>query len=384
MDTLLLLTDTPVRGERLARSLAVLGPSHVVDLLDPAEAGAGPEPERVRAVISDIAFGGSAPLAALKRHLDRLGPRRPPYVCLLREDSSRARVQAAALGAASILPADRAPHLLAEAVTPFLTPPAPASVAQAAAGADAALTRIFALGRAGGTVAPEAVAAGAELIEGALRRADLRAWLDVVWRFDDATHQHCLLVAGLAAGFGLHLGLRPDDCRRLTEAALLHDIGKSRVPLAILNKPGRLDPDELAAMREHPVLGYEMLRDGGYDEGLLAVVRSHHELLDGSGYPDGLRTGRIPDLVRLVTICDIFGALVERRPYKPSMPGATAYAALADMGDKLDRDLVRAFLPVAEAAGARPAVPRAASTPAPTAAPGLEAPGAPDSEDIPT
>ncbi|WP_053080242.1 MULTISPECIES: HD-GYP domain-containing protein [Methylobacterium] len=154
----------------------------------------------------------------------------------------------------------------------------------------------------------------------------------MVWRFDDATHQHCLLVAGLAAGFSLHLGLRRDDCRRLTEAALLHDVGKSRIPLAILNKPARLDGGELAAMRAHPVLGHELLRDAAYDEALLAVVRSHHELLDGSGYPDGLRGDEIPDMVRIVTICDIFGELIECRPYKPPISGEAAYTVLEGEG----------------------------------------------------
>lgn len=357
MSQFLLLTDTPARAARLARSLDPLGPSQVVDLLDPAEAGLTPEPSTVRAIISDIAFTSSAPVAGLKRYLDRLASRRIPYICLLREDTSRARVQAMALGAAGILPPGRASHQLAEAVSPLLpAPEAPATVPEAAAEAGKVLTRIFELAR-GGSVVPEVVSAGAALIEGALRRSDLRAWLDVVLRFDDATHQHCLLVAGLAAGFGLHLGMRRDDCRRLTEAALLHDVGKSRIPLAILNKPARLDGRELAAMQAHPVLGHELLRDAGYDEELLAVVRSHHELLDGSGYPDGLRGDEIPDMVRIVTICDIFGALIERRPYKPPMSGEAAYAVLEGMGDKLDGDLVQAFRPLADAAPTEEAEP---------------------------
>ncbi len=95
------------------------------------------------------------------------------------------------------------------------------------------------------------------------------------------------------------------DSYRLTKAALLHDVGKTKIPLSILNKPGRLTDDEMAVMRTHAALGYDMLEHGGFSRKCCMVVRSHHEMLDGSGYPDGLRAPEIPDLVRLVTICDI-------------------------------------------------------------------------------
>lgn len=352
MGAFLLLTDTPDRAARLARDIAAVGPSLVLDVLDPDQADRTPDRAAVRAVVSDVSFSEPAPVAGLKRHLDRLGRQRPPYVCLLHEDTPRARTQALALGATHVVPAARASSLIGAEFSAKQDAADQAPVAEAVSQAAVVLTRVFDHAREGG-VAPEMVAAGAELIEGALRQADVRAWLDVVWRFDDATHQHCLLVAGLAAGFGRQIGLGHHDCRRLTEAALLHDIGKSRVPHSILNKPGRLDAEEMAVMRTHPVIGYEMLRSGGYPDDMLAVVRSHHEMLDGSGYPDGLRDRKVPDLVRLVTVCDIFGALVERRPYKPPMGGDQACDILRGMGDKLDRDLVRAFGPVAEAVGSQ-------------------------------
>ncbi len=353
MHTFLLLTDTPARGTQLARGLDDLGSSLVIDVLDPEQADLAPAPGSILAVISDVSFTGSQPLIGIKRHLDRLGPGRPPYFCLLREDTPGARAKAQALGATRTLRADEAARLMRDAITPLIATKSDhhPSVAEDVTQADAVLTRIFRLGLNGGAVTPAVITAGADLIEGALRKSDVKAWLDVVWRFDDATHQHCLLVAGLAAGFGMHLGLRPADCRQLTEAALLHDIGKSRIPLAILNKPGRLDADETVVMREHPILGDEMLRDQGFPALMLTVVRSHHELLDGSGYPDGLRGDAIPDLVRLITICDIFGALIERRPYKIPMGGDEAYEILQGMGDKLDADLVRAFRPIANHVG---------------------------------
>jgi len=76
-------------------------------------------------------------------------------------------------------------------------------------------------------------------------------------------------------------------------------------------------------------------------------VRSHHEMLDGSGYPDGLTGAAIPDPVRLITVCDIFAALIERRPYKMPKSAAAAFQILTDMRGRLDQDLIRAFAPVA-------------------------------------
>ena len=95
-------------------------------------------------------------------------------------------------------------------------------------------------------------------------------------------------------------------------AATLHDIGKARIPLAILDKPARLDPGEEEIMRSHPVIGYELLKGlAGITPEILDGVRHHHEYLDGSGYPDGLTAPKISDLVRLLTISDIFAALIE-------------------------------------------------------------------------
>uniref|UniRef100_UPI00226B7FF4 HD-GYP domain-containing protein n=1 Tax=Methylobacterium sp. GC_Met_2 TaxID=2937376 RepID=UPI00226B7FF4 len=131
--------------------------------------------------------------------------------------------------------------------------------------------------------------------------------------------------------------------------ALLHDVGKIHVPIEILNKPGRLTHPEMAVMRTHAARGHAMLVEGTFDDELLAAVRSHHEMLDGSGYPDGLRGWEIPDFVRLVTVCDVYGALVERRSYRAPMSGGEAYNILRGMVGQLDGDLTRAFRPIAAA-----------------------------------
>jgi len=176
----------------------------------------------------------------------------------------------------------------------------------------------------------------------------LRAWLDSVRRYHEGTFQHCLLVTGVAVGFALETKFAEADVKRLGIAATLHDIGKARIPLSILDKPERLDPSEDEIMKRHPMIGYELLKDiPAISHEVLDGVRHHHEYLDGSGYPDRLPARQITDLVRLLTISDIFAALIESRPYRPPMSRQDAYKILCDMDGKLEMPLVKAFRPVA-------------------------------------
>ena len=133
----------------------------------------------------------------------------------------------------------------------------------------------------------------------------LSTWLDEVRRYHEGTFQHCLLVTGVAVAFGLDVGFSGGDVSRLGMAATLHDIGKARIPLSILDKPGRLDPEEEEIIRRHPVIGYDLLKGvSGISPEILDGVRHHHEYLDGTGYPDGLVASQISDLVRLLTISE--------------------------------------------------------------------------------
>ncbi len=120
---------------------------------------------------------------------------------------------------------------------------------------------------------------------------------------------------------------------------MLHDIGKARIPVLILEKPTELDDKEMGVMRKHPEYGFEALASAiGVKKEVRDMVFYHHEHLDGTGYPYHLKAGQIPDLVRIVTISDIFGALIERRAYKNAMSCKAAYNMLLDMGPKLDPD----------------------------------------------
>ena len=193
----------------------------------------------------------------------------------------------------------------------------------------------------------DAERATARVIVG-IERDGLGAWLDDVRRYHEGTFQHCMLVTGIAVGFAIEIGFTDFDIKRLGMAATLHDIGKARIPLAILDKPGRLDPKENEIMKQHPAIGHELLKAlPDISQEILDGVRHHHEYLDGTGYPDGLRAGGISDLVRLLTISDIFAALIESRPYRPPMPRQDAYKILSDMEGKLETPLVKAFRNVA-------------------------------------
>ena len=197
---------------------------------------------------------------------------------------------------------------------------------------------------AGTPLKPEMIVnAGQTLVEH-IEEHGFADWVRTVRVHHDQTYQHCLLVSGAAAAFSQHLKFNGADRRRVAMAGLLHDIGKAKIPLAILEKPDKLDDTEMATMMQHAALGHEALQTvKGIHPEMLDVVRHHHEYFDGSGYPDGLQGSEISDLTRVVTIADNFGALIERRAYKPPMFGHDAYQILLDMGGKLDRDLVRAF-----------------------------------------
>lgn len=176
----------------------------------------------------------------------------------------------------------------------------------------------------------------------------LRKWLDNVRLHHTGTFQHCLMVTGLAVDFARSLGFSRRDIQRFGVIATLHDIGKSRVPVAILDKPGKLNNSEKQIMQSHAALGAEIL--GGMDgvsAEVLDGVRHHHEYLDGSGYPDGLGGSQLSDLVRMLTVSDIFAALIEKRGYKPPMAPQDAYDILKSMEGKLEMPLVKAFRRVA-------------------------------------
>ena len=133
---------------------------------------------------------------------------------------------------------------------------------------------------------------------------------------DPYTHGHCERLSDYSARLGEHLGLAQDQIVALRRAGMVHDVGKVAVPDAILLKPGKLSEQEWKLMREHPVVGERICAPLKSFRLVLPIIRHHHEKLDGSGYPDGLRGDAIPITARILQIVDVYDALTTERPYK--------------------------------------------------------------------
>jgi len=303
------------------------------------------------AVVLDVALDDVSTIQHLTGAMARYRRSETPVVCLLHDNGRRSHAQADSLGATKILSPNASADLLISTllgvIGPDAAPPAMAVVRPEEAGAQGTCQVLAEMLKAAGRDNPidnRIIDMATPLVIETIAEAGIHKWLEVVWRYDDVTYQHCLLVAGFAAAFAQALGFSTNDHKRLTKAALVHDLGKAKIPLAILNKPGKLSSDEMAIMRTHARLGYDILiAQGNWEAELLDVVLHHHEYLDGSGYPDGLAASKISDLVRLMTICDIYAALVERRPYKAPVPIEAAFGILKSMDGKLEGALVDRF-----------------------------------------
>ncbi|MCQ8239341.1 HD-GYP domain-containing protein [Rhizosaccharibacter radicis] len=350
-DPILLISDSHRPSEPLARTLALLGSVTTLSLADGAPDGGSHRPAegpdgRFSTVVADIDLRDARSVSSLRRCLMPGGRAAPPTLCLLDGSGHDETVQAWAIGASAVMPVAAGREQLLAAVLSLAPPPATVTprVSRAVPGVGAALADLLEGAASGTAIRPAVVADASVLMLDAIGDDGIGAWLDVVRTIDDITYQHCLSTAGFVAAFALRLGFSRRDGEALCRAALVHDIGKGRVPLEILGKQGGLSPGERAVMREHAALGHELLvMQGGFDSMSLEIARHHHEFLDGSGYPDGLAGAAIPDHVRIMTICDIFGALTERRPYKPAMAPADAMRIMGGMDNQLDGDLLHSF-----------------------------------------
>jgi HD-GYP domain-containing protein (c-di-GMP phosphodiesterase class II) len=162
---------------------------------------------------------------------------------------------------------------------------------------------------------------------------------------DHSTEGHTRRVAMLAVQIGERLGLRADRLRLLALGGLLHDMGKLSVPDAVLNKPGKLTDDEFAVIRRHPAWGRELLNEiGGFPPLVLELVESHHERLDGHGYPNQAEAGKLDLEVRILTVADVYDALTADRVYREAWPADRALALLdEDTGSAFDAACVGAL-----------------------------------------
>ncbi|MCT4618011.1 MAG: HD-GYP domain-containing protein [Marinisporobacter sp.] len=156
------------------------------------------------------------------------------------------------------------------------------------------------------------------LIEEVMTDNNILARLRSMKIVDDYTYKHSVNVCILSTMIGKWMKYSENDLNELAISAMLHDIGKSKIPKDILNKPARLSKDECRIMKGHATLGYEMLqkqRKISFD--ICCGVLQHHERLDGSGYPLGLKGGKIHRFARIIAVADIFDAMTSERVYKP-------------------------------------------------------------------
>jgi len=164
--------------------------------------------------------------------------------------------------------------------------------------------------------------------------------------YDNYTYTHSVNVDILSVILGVACGLRDDELRRLSQAALLHDIGKTCVPIEILNKPGILTEEEFAEVKKHPQYGYNMLKDN-YDVSSVTrnAILSHHENEDGSGYPRNLTSEHIHLFAKIIHIADVYDALTTKRVYKDAMNPADALEYLMGNAERMfDKELVTIFM----------------------------------------
>ena len=291
-------------------------------------------------------------IAAIKKRAARLA-KATKRIFLVEHSSHVSISQAHALGATLVLPGPINKIKLLAALTD------PAELASASSGdtpqpdnavetAATAIASMFTAVALGEPLDVDGTKKAGRKIAERITEHGLSEWLATVRRHHEGTYQHCLLVTGVAIDFGLSLGVGRADLERLYSAAMFHDIGKAQIPRAILDKPGRLDADERAMIETHPAAGYDFLKDHEkITPEILDAVRHHHEYLDGSGYPDALGAENINDVVRILTISDIFAALIEHRHYKPTMPRTEAYNILCGMTGKLEKALIISFKQVA-------------------------------------
>jgi putative nucleotidyltransferase with HDIG domain len=173
----------------------------------------------------------------------------------------------------------------------------------------------------------------------------IRALLELLADRDTSTEEHTRRVALLAARVAEELKLPACLRRDLAVGGLLHDVGKLSVPLEILQKPGPLDDDELAEIRKHPAAGRKLLDElGGFPETVRKLVSDHHERLDGTGYPNGLKGDELTIETRILAVCDVYDALVSDRVYRTAWTPERALALLQEeAGTGYDPEVVKAL-----------------------------------------
>jgi len=187
-----------------------------------------------------------------------------------------------------------------------------------------------------------------DLVASVLRNPNALLGLASLKRLDEYTFTHSVNVASISVAVARHLNLEPYLIELIGVGALMHDVGKARIPMNIINKPGGLTPEEFEPVKRHPVMGVAIcLAEQFQDSLVLAIVQHHHEAYAGSGYPEGLDNTRISKYASIVSIADYYDALTTVRSYKKKISPPEAVSIInATANIKFDRRLVFHFIKV--------------------------------------
>ncbi len=170
---------------------------------------------------------------------------------------------------------------------------------------------------------------------------------------DDVTGGHVQRIAVMTEQVSLAMGLSNLDAEDIGFFSIMHDVGKIRIPDHILLKKGKLTPEEWLIMKTHTIAGEKIMGESKFYSLARQIARSHHERWDGGGYPDGLAGEKIPLAARIVSVVDVYDALINDRPYKKAWSKAAAVAELQLLaGDAFDSKIVTAFVSILEKSSA--------------------------------
>jgi len=181
--------------------------------------------------------------------------------------------------------------------------------------------------------------------------AMLERWVQALEDRDLETKGHTFRVTGMAVRLATALGLRDDALLHVRSGAFLHDIGKLNVPDSVLHKREQLSKADIAVMRTHPKIAYDMLKYLGFPEPALEIPYCHHEKWDGTGYPRGLKGEEIPFSARLFSVVDVYDAMTTNRSYRAAMPREDVILFLKyQKGRQFDPKIVDVFLTLIDTA----------------------------------
>lgn len=192
-------------------------------------------------------------------------------------------------------------------------------------------------------LAKEAVQA---CVNSVLHSPDAFLWLSQLKHKDEYTAQHSLNVCVLSIVLARHIGLKEEYLNNVGLCGMMHDMGKMLIPLEVLNKPGRLDPDELVIMQSHTTLGYELLKSSeGMFYGAVETALTHHEHMDGRGYPNKINSNKLSYYSNIVAVADLYDAITSDRVYQKGRTHHEATKIMLDIsGSHLDAKLVVKFI----------------------------------------